>query len=98
MEAEQKTFSFYDTKYEIKDHTKLEWLQEYSIKQLLNPDFSKSLLSDLISDRNQEKNSKYPIEEIIEGTQSAIDYLTRLHNGHSFNDVLECLKTSKHLD
>ena len=93
----QNTFSFYDTKCEIEDHTKLEWLQEYSIEQLLDPKFSMSLLNDLVFDRNQEANSKYPIVDIVEGTQAAIDYLTRLRHGYSFDAVLDCLKTSKHL-
>ncbi len=63
----------------MENFKKLEWLEEYEEHQLQDYDFVENLINDLKHDRNQEINSKYPIKEIIDGTQAAIDFLLKMH-------------------
>jgi hypothetical protein len=75
----QTYFSFYDRICEIEDHSHLYYLREYSIDDLLKIQFCKSILEDLIFDKNLSLTGKYKDQDAANEIQLSVDYLLRLH-------------------
>jgi hypothetical protein len=63
----------------MKEYKHIEWLEDYTEDQLQDIVIVKGIIEDLEHDRGLEVNSKYPMDEIIEGTTIAINFLLELH-------------------
>lgn len=75
----QTYFPFYDIDSEIEGYSHLDYLKEYLVDDLLNIEFCKSILNDLIFDKELVLSGNYPQYNIANEIQLAIDYLLRLH-------------------
>ena len=75
----QTYFSFYDKSSEIEGYTHLDYLKEYSVEDLQDIEFCKSVLMDLVFDQDLVLGGGYPDHDIANEIQLSIDYLLRLH-------------------
>lgn len=70
----------------VKSYNHIEWLKDFTEEQIMDEDFAREYLQDLIYDRNDAR--KYDCSEgthnldTVNGTQIAINFLLDIHGGN----------------